>query len=344
MVAPHESLRLAAPPPGLLLLLLLQMCGGSSAATFCDPHAGPHALPSAELEPTQLRDALTSVAVAVCDHLGSNPPKRRVSEGRWTAEVDLALGPSLQRMRAVLAEQTTNVMGQRAWKTMEDWLQAVAGESEAFEIQALIAPIQEKRWFALIDRYGAFGIVSPKPDRGPGPGGSKWCLLSGCSHDQISQVAIENWKRSGRVEDAQRFFQHMWSYEEGTGSGVFPYRYMYDTADVRHVSALPVPGLRKLTWPEPRTLLPKGVADELLSNLPSIAEEAGRATGLLEDQEDAYPNIAGKSQWNKLCAAFPSIHAPHSSHFFFTGRTPASQQPLLVTAQCRQTLAARHCY
>jgi len=106
-------------------------------------------------------------------------------------------------------------MGQRTWKLMEDWLQAVASESEAFEIQALIAPIQEKRWSALIGRYGALGIVSPKPDRGPGPGGSKWCLVSGCSHDQISQVAMENWKRSGRVADAERFYQQMWSYEEG---------------------------------------------------------------------------------------------------------------------------------
>jgi hypothetical protein len=298
-------------PTVVLLLGLLFLRGGDGAtASFCDPHAGPHALAVAELEPS-LRDALVPVAVAVCDHLGPEPPKRRLSEGRWTTHVERALGPSLERIRAVLAEET-NVMGQRTWKLMEDWLQAVASESEAFEIQALIAPIQEKRWSALIGRYGALGIVSPKPDRGPGPGGSKWCLVSGCSHDQISQVAMENWKRSGRVADAERFYQQMWSYEEG--DGVFPYRYMYDTGDARRVSALPLSGLRPLTWPDPRSLLREGVADELLNNLQPITEEARDAMDLLLEQKDAYPNIAGKSQWNKLCVSSLRAHT-HTTSF-----------------------------
>jgi hypothetical protein len=102
--------------------------------------------------------------------------------------------------------------------------------------------------------------------------------------------------------------------------GVRPYRWFYDTGDFRRVGGLPWPGLRPLTWPDPASVLPPGVADDLLSSYSNIATQAQTMRALLSQQDDAYPEIAQKKQWTKivlysaaggwdmqLCAKFSTI-------------------------------------
>lgn len=86
------------------------------------------------------------------------------------------------------------------------------------------------------------------------------------------------------------------------GRGSYPMRYFYDTNDIRRVGGFPLPGLRTLTWPDPEEVLPPGIAAQLLEQYPQIAAEATALarSGAIGGAGDAYPEIAKKSQWNKL--------------------------------------------
>ena len=85
---------------------------------------------------------------------------------------------------------------------------------------------------------------------------------------------------------------------------VYPFRFLYDTDDVRHVSPFPWPGLRKLVWPDAHEMLPKGVGEDLLAAYSEIAAEAAAATSPgdspMAQQGDAYESIAADKKWTKL--------------------------------------------
>ena len=85
---------------------------------------------------------------------------------------------------------------------------------------------------------------------------------------------------------------------------VYPFRFLYDTDDVRHVSPFPWPGLRKLVWPDAHEMLPKGVGEDLLAAYSEIAAEAAAATSPADSpmaqQGDAYESIAADKKWTKL--------------------------------------------
>jgi len=206
----------------------------------------------------------------------------------------------LERIRAVLAEET-NVMGQRTWKLMEDWLQAVASESEAFEIRALSAPIHEQLWYEVATSYGVLGTVVLANAAGADVGFDD-------DNAKLSAMPAQTllaYKQAGRLDEAQRCFQRMLDFEEGKGS--YPFRFFYDTSDVQRMGAYPWHGLRPLTWPKPSDVLPDGVTDALIHGHPQIAVEASQvvSSGAIDAAGDAYPLIAGGNQWTKLvlCAS-----------------------------------------
>ena len=245
-----------------------------------------------------------AVARAVCDHIGRQPPPRRLSLGRWTPEVDAALGPAAKAvtdaLRGVSVLQTVGG-GAMPWLLLKVWLDHIASESEAFEIRALSAPIHEQLWYEVATSYGVLGTVVLANAAGADVGFDD-------DNAKLSAMPAQTllaYKQAGRLDEAQRCFQRMLDFEEGKGS--YPFRFFYDTSDVQRMGAYPWHGLRPLTWPKPSDVLPDGVTDALIHGHPQIAVEASQvvSSGAIDAAGDAYPLIAGGNQWTKLvlCAS-----------------------------------------
>ena len=278
-----------------------------AAEPFCDPLAGRWRLPQEEL--SQIYEPLAlPVGRAVCDYL-TPLPTPRLSLGRWTPRVHEKLWPLHQQIQqavaAVVGTTGSSITlldpepgsDRRPWKTFVRWLGAVASESEAFEIRGLVAPIFEAMWQETMLRYGVYGTASLSVSFDTLSSGyeTEKMMLS-----QMGTAALDAYKQAGLITEAERVFRKMMDYEEGKGN--HPYRFIYDTADARRVSAYPWPGLSPLTWPDPYKMLPSGVGEELVAAHAQIAKEADSvlSSGRLVSAGDAYPSIATKKQWTKV--------------------------------------------
>jgi hypothetical protein len=124
--------------------------------------------------------------------------------------------------------------------------------------------------------------------------------------------------QAGNLIEAERFFQRVLDWEEAPG--IFPYRHFYDSGDLRHMSSSPWPGLRKLKWPTPESVLPGGTATALQAQYSQITTEARAAAPELATQPGAFPGITSGTQWTKLvlysaakgwdpklCAVMPTV-------------------------------------
>jgi hypothetical protein len=297
-------LRKMRPGAALGLAVLALSAAAPEAAPFCSPDHGGFQITKEQLGP--LAELALPICHAVCAYLGDTPPKRRLALGRWTAMTGIVWKKHVRVIEGALADGEYPALRLPGWAKFRAWLDAVAHKSEAMQIKALSAPIWEATWVglqALGD--GLLGDIQPKPvaagggaDGGPGYRGQFATLLPAAT---MAAQVLQYYKQAGRLDEAERFFREVvLGYEEG--AGVFPFRWFFDTADFRRVSAFPFPGLRKLTWPDPHDVLPTGVAEALLAAHPAIAAEAAAAdvAQLLAEQEDAYESIADKQQWTKL--------------------------------------------
>lgn len=247
-------------------------------------------MPKAELG--RLLPSVQPVVDTVCSYLDPPPETPRLSLGRWTPDVEQRLGPALKQVSAVLKSDLRASWTQlgpevfpRPWNAFQRWIDQLATTSEAFELRALTVPISEAMWLLLREDALLHGLRAN--DRG------STSMLS-----QIPAQILQTAKQSGNLQLAERFFQRMLSHE--VAPGVRPYSWFYDTGDIRRVGGLPWPGLRPLTWPEPASVLPPGVAAEMQRLYPEIAMQARTMRTVLSQQDDAYPEIAQKKQWTKL--------------------------------------------
>lgn len=128
---------------------------------WCDPVWGPRQIPMQG----HLPEVAPRVSAAVCDYIGAAPAPRRLSLGRWTPAVEAKLLPHVQAIELALSAQRSSVLaapvdGQLPWVVFRDWIDAIADESEAFELRALSAPIHERVAFELLNTYGMF-VTTP---------------------------------------------------------------------------------------------------------------------------------------------------------------------------------------
>jgi hypothetical protein len=176
-----------------------------------------------------------------------------------------------------------------AWPELKEWLEQLAMGSEVFEIRALSAPIMEEMWHFMNRFHGVFGTVGLVPRDGSAPGQYEADDNAQMMSIHFGPIVLLAYKQAGRLDEAQRAYSKMLAIQDGVGS--YPLRYFYDTGDVRRVGGFPHPGLRALTWPQPKEMLPEGVAEALLSAYPQIKIEAEDMldSGVIDGAGDAYP-------------------------------------------------------
>lgn len=225
----------------------------------------------------------------VCAHL-AEPRAPSPTLSRWTAEVDEAMKPLKQYLRAALKSDPQLAKRPLAWQRLGTWFSDVSVSSEAFEIRALEAIVAEALWDAGVRERGVVADLESVYDGG----GERLPAVVLASH------VLHCWKLAGDLESARRFHLKVLGYEEGKGTGAQPFRYLFDALDVWRVSQDPRPGLRILTWPDPGDVLPDGLAAELQRSHAEISEDAKALATRLREQGDAYPALTGQGQWSKL--------------------------------------------
>ena len=120
---------------------------------------------------------------------------------------------------------------------------------------------------------------------------------------QLAAQTVQGYLQAGLRDRADKCFLELLDFEEGThdaegpsDEGVYPFkcalrilyciympaidrslsgcRWLWDHGDVTRVSPFPWPGLQVKNWPEPSSVLPRGVARALLDAYSQIADEA----------------------------------------------------------------------
>ena len=304
-----------------VLLLLMQTSHSPSAslADVCDS-AGRLATPLANL--SYLAPLGQQVQRAACAHLRTRQTAR---VRQWDSSLEKSLGSSITAVQSWLAREPSIKAGS-GWQAMEQWIATVAEELAAQELQALLAPILEKRWVSTA-KAGVLSGISVRHDAGPGPQGSRTTLLT----DLASRALAAN-LRAGRVQQAEQFYELMHSYEEGPGN--YPLRWFYDT-DVYHTSAQPWPGLSVLNSPDPATLLPANTADSLVESLRGIADEASSAmVGDGGQHKEILPMFTAAAGWGEICKAARSVAVVCTTlQSIFSGKMRTESGPIARVVQ-----------
>ena len=200
-----------------------------------------------------------------------------LSRDAWTADVEKALTPGLVDLKAALAATADSAAVSfftkswpEGWLAFSTWLNAIILESAVMELRCFSATVDEYFWARAVRLHGAFGTVHFSMSDAGVPDAS---------------TTLTQWKQSGNLQEAQRFFKRMLNTEQG--NKIFPYRFFYDTYDYRRVDPWTWPGMRKLHWPNPLELL-GDVGTKLASQWRQIADQTRKLLSKLARQPDAY--------------------------------------------------------
>ena len=280
-------------PPGVTLTEVAR--AATEEGFLCSPTEGPLA-PLVPLPPN-----LHAIAHEVCDYLRPlHPPTSRVSVGRWTAEVESILGPTVATVKLMLASDGLET--ERAlmpWIVFHKWVDQVALHTGAFELRALSAPIMERLHWTYVEKIEAQNTTG-QPVVFSRVGDLRKAKPRQLPHQAAQTVRAYN--QAGQRAEAERFFNRLLQYEDNTGG--HPYADYYDSGDFRRATPFPWPGLRVLMWPDPHQVLPAGVGNALTAAFPNIVAEATAVVqgGAMSARHarDAYPSIAVNGEWSKL--------------------------------------------
>lgn len=283
--------------------ILLSARALSTGTLRCSLDNGTFALPRLE-ELGHLSAVAESIGASACHLIEQRPAlqsaagRRRLSEDRWTDEVDAALTGHLRTIRKMLrAEQPalTTAQGRRGWTPwvkLALWLDNAATQSDAFELRALSAAIMDAHLWTHIAVYEAVNVTFTRvadvrqSTRSTLPGAESFVRT------------VLGYYIAGRAADGSEAFRRMLLFQDNQGRR--PFADFYDHMDPRRMSKYPIPGLRVLTWPDPHEMLPDGVGEALVNEYGRIAEEAAVVDGRGLLAGDAYPGISANNQWSKL--------------------------------------------
>lgn len=235
----------------------------------------------------QLYEDLEPVISGICAYI-SPPPVARPAAERWTAAANERLGPLVRLVQSALSRDPFA----SGWNPFSAWLHELSLTSDVIELRAVLAPIFEAKWRHFeVPQGGALGqnFSALQLDVGTQLKPSKWVA-----------EAISSWKRAGRRDEAERFWREVLAFEEPWLTGFWPWRHLFDTLTPERAGNSPWPGLRPLEWPEPKDVLPNGVAEDLVASHVQIAGEARKLTTKLATQDDAYKTITRGGQWTQL--------------------------------------------
>ena len=307
----------------LLLLVLLHVQPSHSPDASLDKFCATAAAAGGVAGMGELAPLGQQVQQAACAHLRA---RSSVRLRQWDSKLEDSLGSSITTIQSWLArEPVIKPMGP-GWQALEQWLSAVAEELSALELKALLAPILERRWVTAV-KAGVLSGINVRHDAGPGPQGSRTSLLS----EFASQALAAN-IHAGRVQQAEKFYELMHSYEEGPGN--YPLRWFYDT-DMYHTSAQPWPGLRMLNSPDPSAVLPANTAETLVWAIRGMdvdASSAFLANG--SEHKEIVSMYTAAGGWGDICKATGSVAAVCATlQNIFSGKMYTETGPIARVVQ-----------
>lgn len=174
--------------------------------------------------------------------------------------------------------------GNTRWERFTHWLSELALDTEAHELDALVATVMESMLFRHVEQGQ---IEHDKEDR--------MNVLAG----DVMDLVILHFVRAGWVERAEAFFHKLLALKLNVVRAAWGHN------DFRRVTAAwdTRPDMRPLDpGPSlaPEKVLPAGMAEALRSKWRLFAQEAKSAVEALTREEDGYPGITRGKQWQKL--------------------------------------------